>query len=108
MANTYEEPGPTRDEVESWPGATVLEFGAEGCGYCQAAQPAIAESLRDFPNTRHVKVADGKGKPLGRSYGVKLWPTLIFLRDGQETGRVVRPTTAEEVLQGFETMLPPG
>jgi thioredoxin 1 len=30
---------------------------------------------------------------------VKLWPTLIALRDGQEIARVVRPTSREAVSQ---------
>jgi thioredoxin 1 len=41
---------------------------------------------------QHIKVADGRGQPLGRSFRVKLWPTLIVLRDGQEVGRLVRPS----------------
>jgi thioredoxin 1 len=36
---------------------------------------------------RHVKVEDGSGRRLGRSFGVKLWPTLVFLRDGREVAR---------------------
>jgi thioredoxin 1 len=49
-----------------------------------------------------MKVADGRGRPLGRSYRVKLWPTLIFLKDGQEITRVVRPETSEEIRKGLE------
>ncbi|HBQ41630.1 MAG TPA: thiol reductase thioredoxin, partial [Halieaceae bacterium] len=30
---------------------------------------------------------------------VKLWPTLILLRAGQEVARVVRPTAASQVTQ---------
>ena len=42
----------------------------------------------------HIKVEDGSGRPLGRAFRVKLWPTLIFLRDGQEVARLVRPQSA--------------
>lgn len=101
MANAYEEPGPTREEVDGWTGPAVLEFGANWCGHCQAAQPLVSEALAEFPGARHVKVADGKGKPLGRSFTVKLWPTLIFLKDGKEVVRAVRPTDAGEVRRGL-------
>ncbi len=101
MANKYEEPGPTRDEVNGWMEPTVLEFGADWCGYCQGAQPLVAEALAEFPAVRHVKVADGKGKPLGRSFAVKLWPTLVFLKDGKEVARAVRPSDADEVRRGL-------
>jgi thioredoxin 1 len=46
---------------------------------------------------RHIKVEDGKGRPLGRSFRVKLWPTLVYLEGGTEKGRVVRPDSAEEI-----------
>jgi thioredoxin 1 len=100
----YEEPGPTREEVDSWSGPAVLEFGADWCGHCQGAQPHVKEALGEFAGVRHVKVADGKGKPLGRSFSVKLWPTLIFLKDGKEVVRAVRPTDADEVRRGLEAI----
>jgi thioredoxin len=104
MDQNYDKPEPARENVDRWPGPAVLEFGAGWCPHCQAAQPAIAAALADYPNVRHVKVGDGKGKPLGRSFRVKLWPTLIFLKDGQELARVVRPTAEGEVRPGLEAI----
>jgi thioredoxin 1 len=86
----------SRDEVNALPGATVLEFGTNWCGFCKAAQPSIAQALAPHA-VRHVKVEDGPGRPLGRSFRVKLWPTLVFMKDGQEVDRVVRPQGAAEV-----------
>ena len=81
---------------------TVLEFGASWCGFCQGAQSSIAAALAGFPDVRHVKVGDGPGRPLGRSFRVKLWPTLVFLKDGREVDRAVRPEGAEEIRKGLE------
>jgi len=91
METAYLEREPTRQEVDAWAGPALLEFGTPWCGWCRGAQPKIAQALQAHPGVRHVKVEDGSGRALGRSYGVKLWPTLVFLRDGREVARLVRP-----------------
>lgn len=88
---------PARTDVDTRAGALVLEFGAPWCGHCQVAQEAIAESLGMHPGIGHLKIEDGRGRPLGRSFRVKLWPTLVFLRDGEERARLVRPHDAREI-----------
>ena len=93
----YSTVAPERKEVDALKGATVLEFGTGWCGFCRAAQAVIAEALAAHPAVRHLKVEDGPGRPLGRSFRVKLWPTLVFLRDGVEVARVVRPAGAAEI-----------
>ena len=94
----YSEDAPTLDQIHLLKGDAILEFGASWCGYCQAASGVIKEafSMPSFACLTHTKIADGKGKRLGRSFKVKLWPTLILLRDGQEIARVVRPTHAND------------
>ena len=93
-ASAWSQDAPTRAEVDDLPGATMVEFGTPGCGHCRAAQPMIAAALRGHDDVRHLKIEDGSGRPLGRSFGVKLWPTLVFLRGGREVARLVRPRDA--------------
>src|SRR5688572_27402033 len=88
---------PTRAEVDAFTQPTVLEFGTRWCGYCRAAQPDIQAVMQKHPTVRHLKIEDGKGRPLGRSFRVKLWPTLVYLEAGVEKGRVVRPASAAEI-----------
>jgi thioredoxin 1 len=92
---------PNRAEVDTLTGLTLLEFGTDWCGHCRAAQPALAEVLPGQPDWRHLKVEDGPGRPLGRSFRVKLWPTLVLLRDGLEVARLVRPTQANAIRQAL-------
>lgn len=94
---------PTREEVNTLPGVTLIEFGTEWCGHCRAAQAPLAEVLLEHPHLRHVKVEDGPGRALGRSYRVKLWPTLLLLREGKEIARLVRPTQAADIAAVLNT-----
>jgi len=101
MQTEYAAVEPKRAEVEALPGATVLEFGSPWCGYCRRAQPYIAQAFVEHPGVRHIKVADASGRRLGRAFGVKRWPTLVFLRNGKEEGRVVRPAGPAEILEAL-------
>lgn len=89
---------PSLAQVQALSGPVLLEFGTEWCGHCRAAQPLIAQAVGERPHWQHVKVEDGPGRALGRHFRVKLWPTLVVLRDGQEVGRRVRPATLQDVL----------
>jgi thioredoxin 1 len=99
MNEVYAATEPTRAEVGRLDGPTVIEFGAPWCGFCLAAQPLLASIFADHPQVRHIKIEDGKGRPLGRSFRVTLWPTLIFLHDGKEIARLVRPGDARAIRQ---------
>ena len=101
MTVGYTEVEPKREEVEAMPGPTLIEFGTPWCGHCRRAQPLIAEALSAHASVRHIKVADASSKRLGRSFKVKLWPTLVFLRDGKEVAKLVRPGSTEEIKEAL-------
>lgn len=99
MTAPYASNQPERTTIDATPGLVALDFGANWCGYCRAAEPLIEQALADHPAARHIKVEDGPGRPLGRSFRIKLWPTVVVLKDGQEVARVVRPVDADAVRQ---------
>ena len=87
----------SREEINQFTGAVMLEFGAGWCGYCKATQGIISSKLALYPKVRHIKIEDGKGRRLGRTFAVKLWPTLIFMKDGIELKRLEREFNSEEI-----------
>ena len=96
---------PTRDEIDAYPGAQVVEFGALWCAHCQRTRPFIDAVLAQHPAVRHVRIEDGPGRRLGRSFRVKLWPTLVFLQRGVEVARLVRPAEARDIEQAIAHLL---
>lgn len=106
MNASYADREPRRDEVDTLDGPTLVEFGSPWCGYCRRAQPLLASALASHPGVRHLKIADASGKRLGRSYGVKLWPTLVFLDAGREVERLVRPKDEAEIAEALAKIDP--
>ncbi len=95
---------PSRADIDATRGLLLLEFGTGWCGHCRAARPAVAEALAAHPGVRHLQVEDGPGRALGRSFGVTLWPTLVFLHDGREHQRLVRPRDAGPVAAALQAI----
>jgi thioredoxin 1 len=89
------EQAPSREEIDRGPGLVLLEFGTDWCPICRALAPYVSRLLEQNPQVRHVKVEDGPGRKLGRSFAVKFWPNLVFLKDGAVVRQLVRPTRAE-------------
>lgn len=105
MSDNYTESDLSPGQVAARSGAAVLEFGAPWCGICAAAKPALDAAFARHPALERAKVWDGPGKPLGRSFGIKRWPTLVLLKDGQEVERLVRPTDGNAVSAALERLL---
>lgn len=104
--DSYAAAAPTRAEIDALDGPVMIEFGNAWCGHCCRAQPQLEAALQPHSALRHLKIADGPGQPLGRSFAVKLWPTLIFLKDGKEFSRLVRPATLEAITEALAQIDP--
>jgi thioredoxin 1 len=94
---SYQAVAPEPTAVAAMPGLVLLDFGTDWCGHCMAAHAAVDDWIRAHPGIDHLRVEDGRGRLLGRAYRVKLWPTLVLLRDGQEIARVVRPRASRDL-----------
>ncbi|MEO8542783.1 MAG: thioredoxin family protein [Betaproteobacteria bacterium] len=103
MTQPYLAEQPLRADIDALSGLVVLDFGTNWCSVCNATHPLVDGALQGHA-VRHIKIEDGEGRALGRSFGVKLWPTLVFLRDGKEVGKLVRPQSREAVIQQLASL----
>jgi thioredoxin 1 len=101
MGTPWAETEPKRKELDAFAGPTLVEFGSPTCGWCRRAEPLIESALAQHPQVRFLKIPDASGRRLGRSFGVKLWPTLVFMKDGAELARLVRPSDAAAIEQAL-------
>ena len=99
----YHDDEPTREEVDKTAGPVLLEFVQAGAATVKCSQPRWKRCSRSTRRCSTCRIADGRGKRLGRSFRVKLWPTLIFLRDGKVIVQLVRPAS-EEARQAMEQL----
>ncbi|GHA94049.1 thioredoxin family protein [Modicisalibacter luteus] len=102
MTTAYLEREPARKDIDALEEPVVLEFGSPWCGFSISTQPILAEAMESHPGVKHLKIADGRGRRLGRSFRVKLWPTLVFLNNGQEVTRLVRPSDTHSISQALD------
>jgi len=70
----------------------VLDFYADWCGPCKAMGPAIEALMTEYnvegSDVEIKKVNVDEDPSLAQKYNVRGIPTLIFLKDGEESAKV--------------------
>jgi thioredoxin 1 len=92
-----------REIIDTSRGAVVVEFGMPWGEHCRVVEPLLASVFARHTEVQHVKV-DGSGRRLSKLFNVKFWPTLIFLYDGKEVMRLVRPNNIAVIDSAFTTL----
>lgn len=66
-------------------GLVLVDFYAPWCGPCRALAPTLAQ----VNNVKVVKVNTDESYNLAVKYRVSSLPTLVFLKEGNEVGRMI-------------------
>ena len=76
----------------------LVDFWATWCMPCRMLAPTIEEIAEEADGRAYVgKVNVDEEPQLALQYGVRSIPTLIFVRDGKEVGRMVGVQDKEDI-----------
>lgn len=75
----------------------LLKFEAEWCGQCKALKPTLNNVLKDFPDVKLTIVDCETDEQTTLKYQIRSMPTLIYLVDGVEVGRLSGAVPANKI-----------
>ena len=94
---SYQAHAPDLETVEAMRGPVLVDFGTDWCGHCIAARAPVDAWVQRHEGLEHLRIEDGRGRPLGRAFRAKRLPTLVLPRDRREIARAVRPREGREL-----------
>jgi thioredoxin 1 len=85
----------------------VIRFGAEWCGPCRMMKPAISQIQEKYADDIEVKITDidvDVNPELGKEYGVRNIPMIVFLKDNVITEKKVGVLSVTEIARIIEDL----
>lgn len=87
----------------------VIDFYAEWCGPCKAMGPVIEALALEYNvdgSDIEIRKANVDKEPeLSQKYSVRSIPTLIFLKDGEQTDKMVGLQTKDSIKNKINEVL---
>ena len=84
----------------------MIDFSAVWCGPCQILAPVMEKLAEQYDGKAVVaKVDVDEQQMLAIQYGVMSVPTVLFLKNGEEVGRLVGVQPAETYAQTLDKLL---
>jgi len=76
----------------------VVEFFATWCKYCKILNSEL-ELITEFDNFEILKVDVDKEPLLAQTYGIEVYPTVVFIKEGKIVNKIFGALEKEEVLE---------
>jgi len=83
----------------------IYKFFTESCCQCKAISPNLHKVLESYPSIELVEIDAEENDDLVDKYNLRSLPTLIFLVDGEEKGRMVGMQTEQQLKEKIDNTL---
>ncbi len=93
------------EQFVSGSNAVVVDFWAAWCGPCKQMEPIFEAVAAATEGVRFGKLNVDENPASGAKYRVQGIPTLLFLKDGQESGRLVGAVNRQQFEQAIARYL---
>lgn len=78
----------------------ILDFYSDYCMPCKMLAPVLEEISEEYgAEIKVAKVNTDHNQDLAAQYGIMAVPTLLYIKNGQETDRTVGVVDKEEILE---------
>ncbi|KAI5073942.1 hypothetical protein GOP47_0011955, partial [Adiantum capillus-veneris] len=77
----------------------VTMFGASWSEHSKAVYDMMVQQKKLLPDVMFCKVDVDEAKEIALEMGVRIIPTVVFIQEGKEVGRIKRPSNLELLLQ---------
>jgi len=82
----------------------VIDFWAEWCGPCRVLGPIVDEVAKNNPQVLIGKVDVDENSDLAQEYSVRGIPTLVFLKNGAVSEKLVGVVSATKIQEVIDSL----
>lgn len=91
-----------KSEVLESDKTVLIDFYADWCGPCKMLSPVVEEVAKENDNIKVVKINLDNSQDIAVEYGIMSIPTLVVIKNGQETNRSIGVISKSEITKLLE------
>lgn len=85
-------------------GSVLIDFWSPQCGPCKKLLPIIDEIKKENPDVVVIKINVLENMDEAIKYSVRSLPTLIFLKDGEVSDKMIGLQSKEDIVRALKKL----